>query len=236
MSDQQTEEKTTPAEGETSTSSAQDSKEQAPQIDEAALAQNITDNVTGAVTDTVTQTVTDQVNAEVQKQMQETFAALSGVNQKPTPHALHTAFAKTPSELFEENRKIAKEEMRTELRAEKQNEQECITAMQPVYDKYPELKKYGNEVRADFDALAALEENRNKTDAQILEKSLDRTVERLEFKGLSDEEIARNAMLPAASGGVPQGSPIPVDADKAALDFINQGKDTFRSLRVPKAN
>jgi hypothetical protein len=237
MSDQPAPESTTTETAASTDAQPEASAPAAPVIDEAALAQSITSSVTESVAENVGKTVDERVNVEVEKRMKETFSKLAGGDAKPEPHALHKAFATTPAELFEENRKIAKEEILRELKAEKQNEQECLSTMEPVYNKVPELKKYANEVRADFDAVASLEANRGKTDAQILEQSLKRTVERLGLKELSDDEVARNATLPSASGaGYPQGASAPIDSDQAAADFIQQGRDRFRSLRVRKAN
>lgn len=209
----------------------------AQQIDEQVLAQNITSSVTENVSQSVQAGIDEKIKTGVAEGMNEAFRRMAGEEVKQEPHELHKAFAKTPAALFEQNRNLAKEEVIRELKAEQVNERECVEVLNPVYAKTPVLKKYSNEVRADFDTLALLDENRNKSDAQILEQSLKRTVERLGLEELSDEEVARNAALPPASGsGYPQGSPAPVDSDQAAADFISQGRARFRSLRVPKAN
>ena len=171
-----------------------------PPIDEQALTQNITSNVTETVSQSVQAGIDEKIKTGVAEGMKQAFRNMSGEEVKPEPHALHKAFAQTPAALFEENRKMAKEEVIIQLKAEQLNERECVEVLNPVYAKTPVLKKYSNEVRADFDALAVLDENKNKSDAQILEQSLKRTVERLGLEELSDEEVARNAALPPAAG------------------------------------
>lgn len=235
-------ETTTPANTETPGSTESTTGDAAPaaqpaQVDEQALAQNITNNVTESVSQTVQAGIDEKIKTGVAEGMKQAFRNMSGEETKPEPHELHKAFAQTPAALFEENRKLAKEEVIRELKAEQHNERECLVVLNPAYAKTPALKKYSNEVRADFDKVAALDESRNKSDAQILELSLKRTTERLGLEELSDEEIARNAALPPASGsGYPQGSSVSADSDQAAADFISQGRARFRSLRVPKAN
>jgi hypothetical protein len=202
----------------------------APKVD----TQKIADQVLGNID-------IDKIKKDVRGEVTRELAdSLSGKEPEKELNPVHERFVNDPEGLFRAAIDIAKEEKDAEDAAKASRLEANRKAMSQHITDYPALQNFGGEINQDFIRIQSEPGNQGLSEAEILKKSLPKTVERLEkvgaIKKVSEEEKRNSAMMvpPSRGGGYSQAPNQDYDPDKSAGDFFAQAKAMGRGFRVKK--